>query len=41
MKDIWKLPLAELTEQAREAARAIHGNTVTYVVNRNANFTLV
>jgi FO synthase len=41
MKDVWSLPLAELSERAREAAQAVHGNTVTYVVNRNANFTRV
>jgi len=41
MKDPWKLPLAELTEAAREAAEKVHGNVVTYVVNRNANFTRV
>jgi len=41
MKDPWKLPLAELTERAREAAQKLHGKVVTYVVNRNANFTRV
>ena len=41
MKDVWKLPLAELTEQARAAAHLVHGNTVSYVVNRNANFTRI
>ena len=41
MKDVWTLPLAELTERAREAAQAVHGNTVTYVINRNANFTRI
>jgi FO synthase len=41
MRDVWKLPLAELTARADEANRAIHGETVTYVVNRNANFTRV
>ena len=41
MKDGWKLPLAELTERAREATERQHGKVVTYVVNRNANFTRV
>ena len=41
MKDPWKLPLAELTEAAREATQKAHGDIVTYVVNRNANFTRV
>jgi len=41
MKDPWKMPLAELTERAAEATRKRHGNVVTYVVNRNANFTTV
>ena len=41
MKDLWRLPLVELTEWAREAAQQQHGDVVTYVVNRNANFTRV
>ena len=41
MKDFWKMSLVELTERAREATRRIHGEVVTYVVNRNANFTRV
>ncbi len=41
MKDFWKMSLGELTERAREATRRIHGEGVTYVVNRNANFTRV
>ena len=41
MRDPWKLSLAELTEQAREASQKVHGNVVTYVVHRNANFTRV
>lgn len=41
MRDPWKLPLAELTEQAGKASQKVHGNVVTYVVNRNANFTRV
>ena len=41
MKDPWKLPLGELTEAARQAARKNHGDVVTYVVNRNANFTRI
>jgi len=41
MKDPWKLPLEELTERAREANQRRHGDVVTYVVNRNANFTRV
>ena len=35
------MPLVELTERARELTRRIHGEVVTYVVNRNANFTRV
>ena len=41
MRDPWKLPLAELTARAGEANRRAHGGEVTYVVNRNANFTRV
>jgi FO synthase len=41
MRDPWKLTLAELTARAGEAARRVHGDEVTYVVNRNANFTRV
>jgi len=41
MKDFWKMPLAELRDCAAEETLRRHGRTVTYVVNRNANFTRV
>lgn len=41
MKDFWKMPLAELRDCAAEETLQRHGRTVTYVVNRNANFTRV
>jgi len=41
MRDYWKMPLDELREEAREKTLHQHGRKVTYVVNRNANFTRV
>jgi len=41
MKDPWKMELAELTAEAEARNRRKNGNVVTYVVNRNANFTRV
>jgi FO synthase len=41
MKDPWKMGLAELTAEAEMRNRRQNGNVVTYVVNRNANFTRV
>ena len=41
MRDYWKMPLDELREEAREKTLRQHGRRVTYVVNRNANFTRV
>lgn len=35
----WDLSLAELRAEARRLTGLRHGNRVTYVVNRNANFT--
>jgi len=41
MKDPWKMGLAELTAEAEARNLRQNGNVVTYVVNRNANFTRV
>ena len=41
MRDYWKIPLDELREEAREKTVRQHGRKVTYVINRNANFTRV
>lgn len=41
MSDFWKMPLEELREAAAEATRRRHGRKVTYVVNRNANFSRI
>ena len=41
MKDPWKMGLAELTAEAEAKNRRQNGEVVTYVVNRNANFTRV
>ncbi|NCY21918.1 CofH family radical SAM protein, partial [bacterium] len=41
MKDPWKMGLAELTALAEEKNLRQNGKVVTYVVNRNANFTRV
>ncbi len=41
MKDFWKMPLAELREAAEEETRRKHGRKVTYVINRNANFSRI
>jgi 7,8-didemethyl-8-hydroxy-5-deazariboflavin synthase CofH subunit len=37
--DIWSTSTSELQAAARELNEKLHGRTVTYVVNRNANFT--
>ena len=39
MKDPWKMDLTELTAEADARNQRQNGNVVTYVVNRNANFT--
>ncbi len=39
--DIWRWPLERLREEAAALNARLHGDTVTYVVNRNANFTNV
>jgi FO synthase len=41
MKDFWKMPLAELRKAAEEETRRKHGRKVTYVINRNANFSRI
>ena len=41
MKDPWKMDLAELTAVADAKNRKQNGTIVTYVINRNANFTRV
>ncbi|NDC80406.1 MAG: CofH family radical SAM protein [Verrucomicrobia bacterium] len=41
MKSPWKMELAELTAEAEAKNRRQNGSVVTYVVNRNANFTRV
>jgi FO synthase len=41
MKDPWKMHLAELTEEAETKNQRQNGDVVTYVVNRNANFTRI
>lgn len=40
-RDIWNWPLERLREEAAALNARLHGETVTYVVNRNANFTNV
>jgi FO synthase len=37
--DLWSRPTDELRQAADALNRRLHGATVTYVVNRNANFT--
>ena len=39
--DYWKMPLEDLRQAAAEATRHQHGRRVTYVVNRNANFSRI
>ncbi len=41
MKDPWKMALPELMDEARARTLRRHGRIVTYVVNRNANFSRV
>ena len=41
MSDFWKMPLEELRNQAAVETLRRHGRKITYVVNRNANFTRV
>ncbi|NBS79258.1 MAG: CofH family radical SAM protein [Verrucomicrobia bacterium] len=41
MNDVWKMPLADLREAAREKTQRQHGRKVTYVINRNANFSRI
>jgi len=38
-RDIWQWPLERLREAAAALNHRLHGDEVTYVVNRNANFT--
>lgn len=40
-KELFKLPLEVLREEAKALNLKLHGNRVTYIVNRNANFTNV
>ncbi|MEM1059349.1 MAG: 5-amino-6-(D-ribitylamino)uracil--L-tyrosine 4-hydroxyphenyl transferase CofH [Verrucomicrobiota bacterium] len=40
-RDIWEWPLERLREEAAALNARLHGDRVTYVVNRNANFTNV
>jgi len=37
--DLWSTPTPELQAAARELSQSMHGKVVTYVINRNANFT--
>jgi 2-iminoacetate synthase ThiH len=39
--DFWKMPLKDLRQAAAEATAQRHGRRVTYVVNRNANFSRI
>ena len=39
--DFWKMPLEDLRQAAAEATAQRHGRRVTYVVNRNANFSRI
>ncbi len=39
VSSIWRLPTAELQEQALDLNAQLNGDVVTYVINRNANFT--
>jgi 7,8-didemethyl-8-hydroxy-5-deazariboflavin synthase CofH subunit len=38
-ENLWSLPTAELQQAAHAYNKQLHGSVVTYVVNRNANFT--
>ncbi|MEM9444989.1 MAG: 5-amino-6-(D-ribitylamino)uracil--L-tyrosine 4-hydroxyphenyl transferase CofH [Verrucomicrobiota bacterium] len=37
--ELWSLPIPELTQAAQELNLKLHNNHVTFVINRNANFT--
>ena len=41
VSDFWKMPLEELRSQAAVETLRLHGRKITYVVNRNANFSRV
>ena len=39
MQDLWQCPTSELLPEARSLNRRLHGDIVSYVINRNCNFT--